>query len=452
MKAELYNYSIYPIVFPEGKEVTLTIRPLGAHAAFAPKAYTIYLLDIDDWNSDKNIRIPVVPDEDGCIRFKTTFYGEKEHYVKVTELANKQDQTVVQLSVYSLAEDLASRLPLRGDLHVHSNGSDGRQAPDITAANYRGWGYDFMAITDHHRYYPSLRAMRALKDIPSMFNLVPGEEVHLPGTDVHLVNFGGLYSINGLLKEKEAYTDVHGDPNSLALEGNPPYALTPEEFRAQIEALAQTLDIPDTVDKTSYTTCVWAFDRIREADGLGIFAHPYWLWRVFNVSDPFTRLMMENAPFDAFEVLGGENYYQQNGYQTALYYEEWKKGRVHPIVGSTDSHNSLEHNRNATICSTIVFSPANERKALITSIKEKYSVAVDTISKEYRLVGEERFQRYACFLMDNWFPLHDRYCAQEGFWMNEYLSGNTDAGTAMAILKKICSATKALYDRYFILT
>ena len=157
---------------------------------------------------------------------------------------------------------------------------------------------------------------------------------------------------------------------------------------------------------------------------------------------------MENHPFDAFEVLGGENYYQQNGYQTVLYYEEWKKGRVHPIVGSTDSHGSTEHNRNGAICSTIVFSPSNERAALIASIKDRYSVAVDTISHEYRLVGEERFQRYACFLMDNWYPIHDRFCADEGHWMKEYLTGNTDG--AMDVLQVLGGKMQALFDKYFI--
>ena len=43
--------------------------------------------------------------------------------------------------------------------------------------------------------------------------------------------------------------------------------------------------------------------------------------------------------------------------------------------------------RNGDICSTIVFAHANERTDIIQSIKDKYSVAVDTISKEYRLVG-----------------------------------------------------------------
>ena len=189
-------------------------------------------------------------------------------------------------------------------------------------------------------------------------------------------------------------------------------------------------------------------EKIRRADGLAIFAHPYWLNNVFHVSDPLTHLLMERQDFDAFEVLGGENYYQHNGYQTALYYEEWKHGRVHPIVGSTDSHGSTEHNRNAAICSTIVFSPKNERKALITSIKEKYSVAVDTISAEFRLVGEERFQRYACFLMHNWYPIHDRFCATEGYWMKEHFTGANEA--AGDVLTAIGPRGEELFDKYFV--
>ena len=443
MKPELYNYEIFPLVFPAEKEVTLTVRPLGEHAAFRAPQYTAVLMDIDNLRSDKNETRTVTPDEDGCIRITAVFYGEKEHYIRLFD----GDRRVVQLSVYSLAPDLACRRPYRGDLHMHTFRSDGREEPAIVAANYRGRGYDFLAITDHHRYYPSLEAMRRFADIPTSYNLLPGEEVHLPLTDVHIVNFGGLHSVNGQIREKEAYREVNGNPVDLALDAHPAPAMSREEFEAEIRAFAETLEVPADVDRLSYAVCVWAFDKIREADGLAIFAHPYWLANVFHVSDPLTHHLMETHPFDAFEVLGGENYFHQNGYQTALYYEEYKHGRVHPIVGSTDSHGSTEHNRNAAICSTVVFSPENERRALITSIKEKYSVAVDTISAEYRLVGEERLQRYTCFLMENWYPIHDRFCQTEGYWMKEYLTGATPA--AAEVLAALCPRAEEMFDKFF---
>jgi len=451
MTPDLLYYAITPIAFPAEKEIEFTIRPLGDHVAFRKGAeYLLKLVAIDLPVSHKeNQTLTVTPDEDGCLRFKAVFHGEREHYVRIHAKSGENWQQTMQLSIYSLLPDLACRLPFRGDLHMHTRRSDGREEPAIVAANYRAIGYDFLAITDHGRYYPSLEAMNRFADIPTEYNLVPGEEVHLPQTHVHIVNFGGLNSVNGLVKSMQAYTDIGGDPKGLALHGNPPFALEDEEFAAEIAKLAETLDVPEDVDKTCYAVCVWAFDQIRKADGLGIFAHPYWLANTFHVSDPFTHHMMETHPFDAFEVLGGERYYQQNGYQTALYYEEWRKGRVHPIVGSTDSHGSTELNKNSRdVCSTIVFSPANERKALIESIKEKYSVAVDTISKEYRLVGEERFQRYACFLMDKWYPIHDRFCEAEGMWMKEYLTGNTEG--AMDVLAVLGPKMKALFDKYFV--
>ena len=39
----------------------------------------------------------------------------------------------------------------RGNLHTHSNCSDGALTPAETADVYRGAGYDFVSITDHFR-------------------------------------------------------------------------------------------------------------------------------------------------------------------------------------------------------------------------------------------------------------------------------------------------------------
>jgi hypothetical protein len=115
-------------------------------------------------------------------------------------------------------------------------------------------------------------------------------------------------------------------------------------------------------------------------------------------------------------------------------------------VGSTDSHGSTEHNKNALICSTIVFAKENTRVGLIKAIKEKYSIAVDTISKEYRLVGNFRLMKYASFLMENYFPLHDHACATEGYYMNRYIAGDK---RAEAILKAMKGQIPELQKKYF---
>ena len=329
---------------------------------------------------------------------------------------------------------MAGRIPLRGDLHVHTCRSDGKEAPATVAANYRGHGYDFCVISDHNRYYPSLEAIDIYRDATD-FNIVPGEEVHLPLNDVHYVNFGGSYSINALVKPSRNDEKGDGAIEYRSLDGKAPDTMTKEEFTEMITERAKKVDREHEAERLSYAVLEWIFEHMEANGGVGIFPHPYWLCQTLQLPEDYTRFIYENAPFHAFEVLGGENYFAHNGFQTGLYYEMKAKGIDHPIVGSTDSHGSTEHNRNALICSTIVFAKANTREALIEAIKDKYSIAVDTISKEYRLVGDFRLMKYASFLMENYFPVHDLACRAEGYYMNLYSLGDERAAKILADMK-----------------
>lgn len=445
IKLELTNYDIFPKVFPCGKEIEVTIKPLGLHAAFSGE-YTIQIRAFNEGNSTRypernNLKeYPVTPCDDGCLRFTHTYKDEQEHYIDVV----KDGKRVVRLSVYSLFDDLCGRYPFRGDLHMHTTRSDGNQAPAIVAANYRKYGYDFLAMTDHDSYYPSLEAINAYKDVPIEYNLVTGEEVHLEGNDIHIVNFGGKYSVNALMPG-DHHTDVGDGKDLRSLNGECPDVISVEEYKKQVNELAETLNIPDGIEKFTYASCVWIFNHIKKADGLGIFAHPYWLQNVLHVPESLTEYIMATQPFDAFEVLGGENYFEQNGWQTIRYYEDRAKGRKYPIVGSTDSHSSV-HNRNALIASTIVFAPENTREGIVYSIKDFYSVAVDSISTELRVVGEMRFVRYATFLLREFFPLHDELCFEEGRLMKDYACGDEDAA---ATLRFISGRMKKQREKYF---
>ena len=453
MKMELHDYDIFPKVFPVGVSANITVKPLGVHTKFSGE-YKIMVQRLDGghighefsaWNHTDYF---VTPCEDGCLRF--TYTADKEGELAVRIYKKDSDRRTVQLNLYALAEDMADRIPLRGDLHMHTCRSDGHGDPAVVCADYRMKGYDFIVVTDHSRYYPSLEAMRAYKDVKTALNILPGEEVHLPQTDVHIVNAGGLFSINGLFDYLRNYIETNGDIDARRFDDTitPPDIVTDEQYNRELDAIEASLtDVPADVNKRWYAVCVWAFDKIREAGGLGIFAHPYWISDMWQIHEPFTQYMLANKPFDAFEVLGGENYYQQNGFQTAIYYDEYRRGNVLPIVGSTDSHNSTENNRNAAICSTIVFAHKNERADILQSIKDKYSVAVDTISAEYRLVGEHRFQKYACYLMENFYPLHDRAAYSDGEVMRKYYLGDADA----SVVEATAALADKMFDKYFLL-
>ena len=455
MKKELYNYDVYPKVFLGDRETTVTVQPLGLHSSFVEgHSYRVTVRKVNQGNPatyperSGRTELHVTPDEAGKLVFTVYYEGEGEHFINIYSVED-ETKLLVTLSVYSLAEDMAGRIPLRGDLHMHTCRSDGKEGPTTVAANYRGHGYDFFVISDHRRYYPSLEAVEFYGDLTD-FTIVPGEEIHLPLNDVHYVNFGGTYSINALVTPSSNEEKAGEDLRYRSLDGKAPATMTKEEFLEMIRERAKKLpsELKNESERLSYAVMEWIYEHMQANGGLGIFPHPYWLCRLMQLPEEYTEYIYRNKPFDAFEVLGGENIYSHNGFQTGFYYEMKARGYDHPVVGSTDSHGSTELNRNALICSTIVFAKKNERVSLIEAIKEKYSVAVDTISTEYRLVGDFRWIKYGSFLMENYFPLHDLACEAEGYYMNRYIAGDARAKTVLAAMK---GQIPAMQKKYFAL-
>lgn len=454
----LLNYDVFPKVFKCGKETEFHIRPLGARPQFVPgEEYKLIICALDQGNPSQYPLVgdwrefDITADDEGGFTWKHTFDTEQAYFLRFEDKSGKR---INQFPVYAVEEDLAARYPFIGDLHMHTIRSDGSQIPAVVAADYRRNGYDFTVISDHRNYWPSLEAIDAYKDVPIEMTIVPGEEVHMPPVDgmqngVHIVNFGGEYSINALT-EGEAVDAKGTDPKYRSLYGKCPDFMPKDEYDAMMRRLMAEAELPEKIDVYPAVCCKWIFDEIRKANGLGIFAHPNWIANVFHIAENFTDYIMETQPFDAFEVLGGENYYEQNGFQTIRYYEDRVKGRRYPVVGSTDSHSSHESNRNSMICSTIIFAPECERTALIGAVKDFYSVAVDTISTEFRLVGESRFVRYGCFLLKNYFPIHDDLCIEEGRLMKQYITGTeAEKAEAKQLLAAINGRMKRLREKYF---
>jgi len=283
-------------------------------------------------------------------------------------------------------------------------------------------GLDFMAVTDHRLYAPSLEAIRAFEDMPVDLRIYPGEEVHPPDCPVHIINFGGRFSLN------ERFAG--------------------ESYRAEVQAIQDGLPDPGPgVDRYQYAACLWCFEKIREAGGLGLFCHPYWFWRHrYDVPEALTTRLLDSQPWDALEVIGGyfRHEVESNILQVARYHEERARGRRVPIVGVSDAH-GCERGELFGWYYTIVFAPSTELPELIQSIKALYSVAVEALPGETaRAHGPFRLVKYAHFLLREVFPEHDAFCAQEGRLMLAHLAGDV---TAVDQLRPCSGAIARLYAR-----
>jgi hypothetical protein len=245
--------------------------------------------------------------------------------------------------------------------------------------------------------------------------------VHPPKNHVHLVNFGGNFSVNEL------------------------FAMDPGKYHNEVNALMAGLDVPEGVNAFEFASCLWCFDRIREAGGLGIICHPYWISDVYHVQENLIDYLFEKKPFDAFEVLGGHEVFSNN-IQTAYYQEARAKGMTIPIVGSSDSHGT-ENASWFNWMQTIAFSVNMELESITDSVKDCYSVAVEHYPGEaFRIYGPFRLVKYADFLLNEYFPLHDPLCFEEGRLMKAYACGD---GKALELLGLMQGRTAELLDKCF---
>jgi len=311
------------------------------------------------------------------------------------------DELVEVHEVYALEEDLLALTPFKGDNHMHTNMSDGKESPMYMAAAACHHGYDYCVITDHEKYEPSLIARDFYGDIDIDFLVIPGEEVHSPGNRVHIINLGGNASVNDWWRDQEA------------------------EYRQAVAHEMETIQEP-MLERCSYETAASQvmFDKIRSVDGVSVLCHPHWIPTIsFNEKEDVTDYLCDHRRFDALELIAGgageEGLYLQLSY--------FKDKPSMPILGSSDAHGcfggGLEPGNY-----TIVFAKGLDTESIKNAIRQGLTVAGNKNS----LYGNYRLVKYAYFLQRSYYPEHSRQRKSLGVRMLQLASSLQGPESALA--------------------
>ena len=334
----------------------------------------------------------------------------------VTSLSDFIDK----LDANSLRPDYFALRPYRGNLHMHSKFSDGdkNETPAMMVATCRKLGHDFAVQTDHRAYAGSLSAIEDFSKLPTDMKTFPGEEVHSPGNDVHILSLGASESITDWFVTK-----------------SPEYAKAVADEKAKLpDSLPEKMKYP-----VAASFVIW--DRIRACGGVAVFCHPYWRpsFRQY-IPTAESDYLLKTVRFDAMEVLNGDS----NDLGILRYNELRAEGQKIAGIGVTDAHSS----KNLEPAYTLILAETLDFPSLAKNIRLRNCAAVDVdpISKRQTVIGEFRFSRYAIFLIKNFYPLQDAVCKQEGELLLKALAGDSAAAGA---LKETIGTTPGLRVKYW---
>jgi len=430
-------YEVTPKIVRADCTTKITIKPLYEHCKFTEPVYEVSCIALQHEGQGENyhtaLQTASVSPENGCISIEFTFASEQEHCIMLKK--PNDEYSFMDFRIYSLREDLFQLKAFKGDFHMHSNYSwDGTETPGFVAAHCRKLGLDIMAVTDHHTYAGSVNAREVYKDLDIDLTICGGEEIHPEGTRLHIVNFGGLKSINEMIK------------------------IDSEKYSREVDVIRENItSVKDEYARNECAVSLWCFDKIREVGGLGFLCHPYWLWKYsdprnhdmfgYYISEDVISYLIEKPYFDAMEIVSGcYKYYQERLFlQISRYYGETAKGKSIPIVGVSDGHR-CENGELYGWYYTIIFAKSNKLNDIQNGIKACMSVAVESIPDEsivqneqpernFRIHGPFRLVKYAYFLSREVFPRHDEMCYEEGQQMLSHLEGNPDATDRLSKLK-----------------
>lgn len=324
--------------------------------------------------------------KDDALEFEYAFGSEQDYMLMVWK--KKEDgakRVLLSTYIYALEPDLYSRLPLKGNTHLHSCFSDGLEEPLLHIGAAIEAGFDYIALTDHNNYEGSVNARQFMQKlapygIADILTVLNGEEFSCNFQPMHIISLGADRAV-----PQEYYL----------VKDKAPEDLTEEQ---KLDWIMQKLGL----------LC----DYIHEHGGKVVICHPLWKpvfdWVRIDAPQKLLKRFVTSGLADAFEVIGGSPkggtlVCQQQFFMAA----EWARlsPRPYAFLGQSDSHvvNTDDVSNVFATHYTIAFCKSNSREGVLEAVESLYTVAVEEVDGKCLYYGSARLVNFCKFLEQYYF-------------------------------------------------
>jgi len=180
-----------------------------------------------------------------------------------------------------------------------------------------------------------------------------------------------------------------------------------KKYEAELQDIAEALkkeSIDQNVNPTHYAKNIWVINKIKEAKGISILAHPNWVYRdgKYHLHQAFYKEMLKSSHLDGVEVFGEEKIKEHNNMTHLTALQTKNRHKYLAPFANSDAHDS-DHEVGERF--TILFVKEKSASSIITAIKDGLACAVfKRENYEHQFIGKDVLAQYVYFLIKEYYP------------------------------------------------
>lgn len=359
--------------------------------------------------------------------YKMPYLGE---FVVKVNFTYKESKIVF---LYCLDEKMIKLRPLKGDLHMHSIYSDGKTTPFALVLASLDAGMDFISITDHDSYEGSQNAIEKVKKNSIDILVLAGEEVSVGGKKDLSISQG-----NGHILSINANKSIESQRKDT------------KKYKTELQKIIKSLKkekIGKNIIPAHYAKNIWVINKIKEAKGISILAHPNWVYRdgKYHLHQAFYKEMLKSSHLDGVEVFGEEKIKEHNNMTHLTALQTKNKYKYLAPFANSDAHDS-DHEIGDRF--TIIFVKEKSTSNIITAIQEGLTCAIfKRENYEHQFIGKDKLAQYVYFLIKEYYPKHNSLKSRLAkLYIDQLITGESFDKKINIIKKKLDSYTNSFFQ------